>query len=106
MQGEVGGRFKLHKTGVEFFVRLTPKSSRDAVESFETAADGRTHLKARVRAVPEKGKANEALLKLIAGFLRVPARDVMIVSGDSARLKCVRVEGDAQELTAKLAAIS
>lgn len=91
--------------GLELFVRLTPKSSRDAVEGVETASDGRAHLKARVRAVPEKGKANAALVKLIASTLGVPARDVEIVSGDTARLKTVRISGDTADLEARLAQV-
>ncbi|MEQ1648106.1 MAG: DUF167 family protein, partial [Hyphomicrobiaceae bacterium] len=43
------------KDGLELRVRLTPKSSRDAVEGIETTADGPA-LKARVTAIPEDGK--------------------------------------------------
>lgn len=92
--------------GLELFVRLTPKSSRDAVEGVETASDGRVHLKARVRAVPEKGKANQALVKLIASTLGVPARDVEIVSGDTARLKTVRISGDPETLEESVRGLS
>lgn len=92
--------------GLELFVRLTPKSSRDAVEGVETASDGRAHLKARVRAVPEKGKANQALVKLIASTLGVPARDVEIVSGDTARLKTVRISGDPETLEESVRGLS
>jgi uncharacterized protein (TIGR00251 family) len=83
---------------IDIFVRLTPRSSRDALEGAETTSDGRMHLKARVRAVPEQGKANKALLKLIAGTLRVPASSVAIVSGDTARLKTVRISGISKEI--------
>jgi uncharacterized protein (TIGR00251 family) len=86
------------KDGLELFVRLTPKSSRDAVEGVEFSSDGRAHLKARVRAVPEKGKANQALVKLMAVTFGVPARDVVIVSGDTARLKTVKICGEPDDL--------
>ena len=46
-------------------VRLTPKSSKDAVDGIETTAEGPA-LKARVRAVPSDGEANAALLTLLA----------------------------------------
>ena len=88
--------------GIDIFVRLTPKSSRDAVEGAETAADGRTHLKARVRAVPEQGKANKALVKLMAATLGVPAGTVSIVAGDTARLKTMRVSGNAAHVEQRL----
>ena len=89
--------------GVEIVVRLTPKSARDAVEGVETAADGRSHLKARVRAVAEKGKANRALVALLADWLDVPASTIELVSGDTARLKTLRVTGDADAIEAALA---
>ena len=41
-----------------------------------TLADGRAVLKARVRAAPSEGEANDALIRLIAKALGVPPRDV------------------------------
>ena len=90
---------------MELFVRLTPKSSRDALEGVETVADGKSHLKARVRAVAEDGKANKALVKLLSDRLGVPASAIAIVSGATARLKTVRLTGDFAVLERKLAAI-
>lgn len=86
--------FRPRENGVDLFVRLTPKAALDRLEGVETAADGRSHLKARVRAVPENGAANKALEKLIAKALGVPASAVSIVAGGTARLKTVRVAGD------------
>ncbi|MBN8245093.1 DUF167 domain-containing protein [Nitratireductor aquimarinus] len=77
--------------GLVLFVRLTPKSSRDAIEGPAETADGRCHLKARVRAVPENGKANAALEKLLAKQLRVPAGSVSVTGGSTSRLKTVTV---------------
>ncbi|MER9297422.1 DUF167 family protein [Mesorhizobium sp. M0621] len=80
--------------GVDLFVRLTPKGALDRLEGVATSADGRSHFKARVRAVPENGAANHALEKLIAKALGVPASTVSIVTGGTARLKTVRISGD------------
>ena len=55
------GFFRSARNGIDLFVRLTPRSSSDEIGDVETTADGRTHLAARVRAVPDKGKANAAL---------------------------------------------
>jgi len=84
--------------GIELFVRLTPKGGADRIDGVEQTADGRSHLKARVRAVPEKGAANKALERLVAGWLGVPAGTVGVVAGGTSRLKTVRVEGDAAAL--------
>jgi hypothetical protein len=85
------------KSGVVLKVRLTPKSSRDAIEGF-TDFGGETVLKARVRAVPEQGRANAALVKLIADWLELPARSVSVAQGTKSRVKQVAIEGDAGEL--------
>ncbi|TIN30450.1 MAG: DUF167 domain-containing protein [Mesorhizobium sp.] len=86
--------FRLRDDGVDLFVRLTPKAALDRLEGVETTADGRSHLKARVRAVPENGAANHALEKLIAKALGVPGSTVSVVAGGTARLKTVRISGD------------
>lgn len=91
--------FRLRGDGVDLFVRLTPKSSSDALEGLAEAADGSVHLKARVRAVPEKGAANAALEKLLAKAL---GRPVSIVAGGTSRLKTVRIAGDPASLTAAI----
>jgi uncharacterized protein YggU (UPF0235/DUF167 family) len=84
--------------GVELFVRLTPKSSADALEGVAAAGDGRRHIRARVRAVPEKGAANTALKRLVAAAFGVPASSVSVTGGRTARLKTVRVSGDSAVL--------
>ncbi len=91
--------------GVRLFVRLTPKSSRDALEGVEALSDGRRVFKARVRAVPEDGKANEALCRVIAKALDAPARSVHLTGGATSRVKTLAVEGDPHELAAKLTAL-
>lgn len=87
-------------------MRLTPKSSRDALEGIETSADGRSHLKARVRAVPEDGKANAALLRLVGKALSVPASAVTLASGVTARLKTLHIAGDPESLEAALSRLA
>lgn len=92
-------------SGCRLLVRLTPKSSRDAVEGIEKLADGRAFLKARVRAVPEKGKANAALVKLLAKALDVPASSIEIAAGATSRLKSVHVAAAPAEIETRLAAL-
>ena len=79
--------------GLMLAVRLTPKGGRDAVETVERMADGRSVLKVRVRAAASEGEANAALTGLIAKTLGVPSRDVSLAAGASARLKRIRVAG-------------
>jgi uncharacterized protein len=92
--------------GLTLHVRLTPKSSRDALEGVETLSDGQSVLKARVRAVPEDGKANDALIKLVAKSLKIPASRARLTSGATSRHKVLALEGDGAELSAKLEALA
>ena len=74
-------------------VRVQPNASADRVETWETDAAGRTYLKVRVRAVPEGGKANAAVEKLIAKWLGVPKSAVRVVTGPKNRLKGLDIDG-------------
>jgi uncharacterized protein (TIGR00251 family) len=84
--------------GLMLPVRLTPKSSRDEIVGIE-AFGGEVALKARVRALPEDGRADQALAKLIAHWLKVPPSSVSVAQGGKSRMKQVLVEGDVETLT-------
>ncbi len=88
--------------GVAVTLRLSPKGGRDAIDGIETRADGQPVLKARVRVAPTDGAANDALLKLLAHALGIPARDVALASGATARIKRVKLTGDSNVLIAAL----
>ena len=83
-------------------VRLTPKGGRDALDGIAPLADGRNVLKARVRAAPHEGAANAALTYLIATTAGVPASQVTIVAGATARVKRVRIVGDPRAIAVAL----
>lgn len=63
-------------------------------------------LRLRVKAVPDKGKANAAAIALLAKALDIPKSRISVVAGETARLKTVMVEGDGAALAKTLAAIS
>lgn len=96
------GFFTARRDGVTLHVRLTPKGGRDALEGIETLGDGQRVLKARVRAVPEDGKANDALIALLAKSLNIPGSRVKIASGATSRHKTLALDGDPAQLAAKL----
>ncbi|RUV26374.1 MULTISPECIES: DUF167 family protein [unclassified Mesorhizobium] len=98
--------FRLRDDGVEMFVRLTPKTAMDRLEGIEISADGRSRLKARVRALPENGAANQALERLVAKALGVPRSAVSVVVGGTARLKTLRISGDPAALARGIEALS
>lgn len=88
--------------GLALAVRLTPKGGRDSIDGIERLADGSTVLKARVRAAPHEGAANDALVRLLAKTLGVAPRQVELVAGATARIKRLRIAGDARALAAAL----
>ncbi|MDD3089881.1 MAG: DUF167 domain-containing protein [Candidatus Omnitrophica bacterium] len=68
-------------------VKVIPKSSKE-----EVAADGES-LKVYVKAAPDKGKANKAVIELVAGHYGVKRSGVRIVCGETSRNKIVEVSG-------------
>lgn len=88
--------------GVELRLRVTPGARRTSIDGIETRA-GQPVLRLRVTAPADKGRANEAVIALLAKSLRTPKSAVAITAGQSARDKRVRVLGDPATLTARLA---
>ena len=83
-------------------VRLTPKSSKDAVDGIEETAEGAA-FKARVRAVPTDGEANAALLKLLAQWLGVGQGSLQLARGGKSRVKSVEITGNPDDIETRLA---
>ena len=78
-------------------VRVTPRASHEAVE---VAGD---RVRVRVSSPPADGRANAAVVALLATRLGLPKRAVAIVRGRRARLKRVAIEGlAADEVFARL----
>ncbi|HLO79002.1 MAG TPA: DUF167 family protein [Magnetospirillum sp.] len=88
--------------GVRVQIRLTPKAARDRVDGLAPEADGGTVLKVSVTTVPEDGKANAALIKLLSKEWRVPKSTIDIVQGATDRRKVLLITGEPQELQARL----
>ena len=75
-------------SAVQVTVRVTPKSSRNAV-----VIDGERRLKVALTAPPVDGKANAALVEVLAEALDVAKRDIALVRGHSSREKAVSIAG-------------
>ncbi len=94
--------FKKHADGVSLRVKLTPKAAANGLGGAVDAPDGSVALKASVTAVPEDGKANKALIKLLAKTWRLPKTSFSLLSGATARRKTLLIEGETQALLARL----
>ena len=73
-------------------IRLTPKASADRVGETRKLQNGDEQLVVCVTAPPEDGKANEAMIRLLAKHLDVPASCLTIMRGMTNRNKLVRIE--------------
>lgn len=76
----------LVRPGAEIAVRVTPKAARNAVVRGEDGA-----IRVYVTTVPEGGKANAAVVKLLAKALGVAKTRLELVRGQSARDKVFRL---------------
>lgn len=73
-------------------IKLSPKASRNAINGWEMDAEGQRLLKVSVTAVPEKGKANKALIALLSKSWRIPKNNIEIIRGETDRLKLLRLD--------------
>lgn len=89
--------------GLRLAVRLTPKAGRDEVMGLVNGPEGAV-LKVRVRAVPEDGKANAALIETVADWLDLPKSSLALASGGKSRNKAVVLNGDPEVLEARVRA--
>jgi hypothetical protein len=89
--------------GLRVSIRLSPRARTDRLMAVAAAAGGGHVLKAAVTAPAEAGRANEALLQLLARAWHLPRRDLSIVTGSTRRNKIVRVAGDTQRLVEQIA---
>jgi uncharacterized protein (TIGR00251 family) len=81
-------------------VRVTPGAGRDDLLGWQGDL-----LRLSVTAPAERGKANEAALRLLATSLGLPPRQLRIVRGHTSRQKVIAIEGlDEAEVRARLAA--
>ena len=83
---------KMTEVQTEIKVRVLPKSSRTEIIGIE----GDTY-KVKLTAPPMEGKANKALIELLAKKLGIGKGRVNIVSGSRSRLKRVRIHGLSME---------
>jgi uncharacterized protein YggU (UPF0235/DUF167 family) len=84
-------------------VRLMPRSAPDRLLGIATNAAGGAVLKAAVGAPPEAGRANDALLRLLAREWELRRADLTLLAGAGSREKLVHIGGDPESLGRQLA---
>jgi uncharacterized protein len=90
--------FKIDRENVTFWLKVKPRSSRERL-----MADSSGDLRLETHAPPAEGEANEACVRFLARELRLPQACVVILSGQKARRKLIRVTGrTAAEVVAQI----
>lgn len=90
--------------GLELELRVQPGAKADRLEGPAELDDGACVLKVRIKAPPADGKANKALIALLAKRWKLAKSDLALVSGETGRRKRLRLSGDPEALAATLEA--
>lgn len=67
-------------------MKVTPRAGKNEVLKISEG-----EYKVKVTAPPEKGKANEAVIKLLANYFDAPKSSVSIIAGKSTRVKLIEI---------------
>lgn len=82
---------------MKLIVHLTPKASHTKIEGWAMDEKGQKILRVKVTAVPEEGKANEALIKLLSKVLHIPQSRISLSRGATSRIKQVEIDGEIED---------
>lgn len=96
--------FSAHAGALHVALHVTPKASHTRIEGLRTDAKGETALKISVTAAPDRGKANAAIVRLLAKEWGLPKGQIAIVQGETGRRKLRRLSTDHKALALRLEA--
>lgn len=94
--------FRQTETGARLFLKVTPGAKQKAIRGTHAGADGQLRLIIQTTAAPEKGKANAAVIKLLAKAIGAPKTAFTVASGETARLKTLELRGQFGDLEPRL----
>lgn len=72
-------------------VKTIPRSSKTELVEIMKDSSGEETWKIRLKAVPEKGRANKELIKFLSGYFKVPAENISIISGQTDQIKLIKI---------------
>ena len=76
---------------INMMVKVKAGAKKDEVISYDKQDDGNYILKLSVKQVPENGKANDAVIKLLAKTFDIKRSDIEIISGFTNNRKIIRI---------------
>jgi uncharacterized protein len=90
--------------GIRLRLKVAPKARRNEIGGWLDEPDGGKALKVAVTAAPEDGKANAAVVALLAKEWGVAKSAISVVAGATDRRKIVEIRGPSAELIRKIEA--
>mgnify|MGYP001608505036 CR=1 FL=1 len=83
---------KFHLTPCNYLrIKVLPKSPKNEITEIMKDESGEETIKIRIKAAPEKGKANAELIKFLSKELNISKENISIISGKSTTLKLVKI---------------
>lgn len=96
--------FQSVAAGIRLRLKVAPKAKRNEIGGWLDEPDGSRMLKIAVTAAPEDGKANAAVIALLAKEWGVAKSAISVVAGATDRRKIVEIRGQSAELMQRLQA--
>jgi uncharacterized protein len=96
--------WRVAKSGLLLDIRVAPGADKTALGQVEPDATGLPRLKIRITAPPVEGAANKAVIAYVAKSLGLAKRDIFLASGAKARSKTLALDGEANDLSARITA--
>ncbi len=72
---------------MKIFVKLKINSSQEKIEKID-----KNNFKVWVKALPEKGRANKALIKILSNYFKTAKSNIQILKGYKSRKKIVQIK--------------
>ena len=104
MRGSDATPFTPVTDGLTVAVNVTPRASGTRIVGLTADAQGPPLLAVAVSAPPEDGKANAALIKLLAKHWRITKGTITLTAGAMSRRKTLHIAGDPERLLLDLEA--
>jgi uncharacterized protein YggU (UPF0235/DUF167 family) len=96
--------WRLVDDGLELLVKARPQAGCERIGGVRETPQGPA-LMVDVTVAPEKGRANAAIVALLAKALSVAKSDIHVRRGESGRIKILHIKGDAKDLSRRLEGI-
>ncbi len=88
--------YKIQNNSASILLKVKAASKIDSIDKF-VDIEGENYLKIFTKAIPENGKANKAILKLLSKSWKIPAKNLEITSGLTSNNKILSIKNISEE---------